>query len=93
MKKVLPSAAVSWFLNYARKLEHPQLFKWICAIFLVNLFIPDPVPLVDELLLGMVALYLARQKKAPDQSGEKTVGSGRGERVKEEPQTGERHKF
>ena len=93
MKKVLPSAAVSWFLNYARKLEHPQLFKWICAIFLVNLFIPDPVPLVDELLLGMVALYLGRQKKAPDKTGEKTVGSGRGERVKEDSHPGERHKF
>ncbi|WP_346839417.1 DUF6116 family protein [Microbulbifer sp. SAOS-129_SWC] len=65
MKKALPSALVGWFLNYATKLEHPLLFKWISVIFLVNLFIPDPVPFVDELLLGLFTLYLGRRKKAP----------------------------
>lgn len=64
MKRVLPSTLVGWFLNYAKKLEHPQLFKWVSAIFLVNLFIPDPLPFVDELLLGLAAIYLGKQKKA-----------------------------
>lgn len=89
MKKVLPSALVGWFLNYARKLEHPRLFQWICAIFLVNLFIPDPVPLLDELLLGLFALYLGRQKKVTESTGEKTVGGGRGERAKEDSHSGD----
>ncbi|SDK72044.1 DUF6116 family protein [Microbulbifer yueqingensis] len=63
MKKVLPSALVGWFLNHARGLKHPQLFKWICAIFLVDLFVPDLLPFVDELLLGLAALYLGSRRK------------------------------
>ncbi|WP_323847272.1 DUF6116 family protein [Microbulbifer magnicolonia] len=90
MKRVLPSALVGWFLNYAKKLEHPQLFKWICAIFLVDLFIPDLLPFVDELLLGMATLYLgSRKKRRSDshhqQSNEKFAGRGKGERVKDSP--------
>lgn len=64
MKRVLPSALVGWFLNYARTLEHPQLFKWISVIFLVDLLIPDLVPFVDEILLGLAALFLGRWKKS-----------------------------
>ncbi|WOX05205.1 DUF6116 family protein [Microbulbifer pacificus] len=63
MKRVLPSALVGWFLNYARRLKHPQLFKWICALFLIDLIIPDLVPFVDELLLGLATLFLAAWKK------------------------------
>ncbi|SHG00236.1 hypothetical protein SAMN04487965_3122 [Microbulbifer donghaiensis] len=92
MKRVLPSALVGWFLNYARKLEHPQLFKWICAIFLVDLFIPDLLPFVDEFLLGLATLYLASRKKrrssTPGQSTkEKFAGRGTGEQIKENPPT------
>lgn len=87
MKRVLPSALVGWFLNYAESLRHPQLFKWITAIFLVDLFIPDLVPFVDELLLGLAAVYLGRRKKkrTEDIPEEKPVGRGPGERVKENP--------
>lgn len=63
MKRVLPSALVGWFLNYARRLKHPQLFKWICALFLIDLIIPDLVPFVDEILLGLATLFLAAWKK------------------------------
>ncbi|SEA50229.1 DUF6116 family protein [Microbulbifer marinus] len=92
MKRVLPSALVGWFLSYAQRLEHPQLFKWICAIFLVDLFIPDLLPFVDEFLLGLATLYLAsRKKRRPEKPGqhqqEKFAGKGKGERVKEDPRT------
>jgi hypothetical protein len=77
MKRVLPSALVGWFLNYARTLEHPQLFKWISVIFLVDLFIPDLVPFVDEILLGLAALFLGRWKKSRSgkEPAEKTAGA------------------
>ncbi|WP_066963454.1 DUF6116 family protein [Microbulbifer sp. Q7] len=64
MKRVLPSALVGWFLNYARRLKHPQLFKWMCALFLIDLIIPDLVPFVDEILLGLGTLFLAAWKKS-----------------------------
>lgn len=73
MKRVLPSALVGWFLNYSRKLEHPQLFKWISVIFLVDLFIPDVVPFVDEILLGLATLYLGRRKKKFQDSAQEKV--------------------
>jgi len=79
MKRVLPSTLVGWFLNYATRLEHPQLFKWICALFLVNLFIPDPIPIVDELVLGLATFYLARKKKNAEQDSpraERPEGKG-----------------
>ncbi|MFD1218241.1 DUF6116 family protein [Microbulbifer celer] len=63
MKRVLPSALVGWFLNYARKLKHPTLFKWVCALFLFDLLIPDMVPFVDELLLGLATLFLASWRR------------------------------
>lgn len=95
MKRVLPSALVGWFLNYAETLQHPQLFKWITAIFLVDLFIPDLVPFADELLLGMAAVYLGRRKKSRTQDApeEKPVGHGPGERVKDNsPSDTQQHK-
>ncbi|WP_231756889.1 DUF6116 family protein [Microbulbifer elongatus] len=67
MKRVLPSAFVGWFLNYARKLKHPQLFKWICALFLIDLIIPDFLPFVDEILLGLGTIFLASWRKRRDE--------------------------
>ncbi|WP_199775609.1 DUF6116 family protein [Microbulbifer pacificus] len=88
MKRVLPSALVGWFLNYARGLKHPQLFKWICALFLVDLIIPDLVPFVDELLLGLATLFLAAWKKhsqveqaGPTARDHAEKGNGRDEKV------------
>ncbi|WP_295799771.1 DUF6116 family protein [uncultured Microbulbifer sp.] len=77
MKRVLPSAFVGWFLKYAGNLKHPQLFKWISALFLIDLLIPDLVPFVDEILLGLATMFLASRKKDRDTSQqtpqEKTV--------------------
>ncbi|MCX2781641.1 hypothetical protein OQJ46_01385 [Microbulbifer thermotolerans] len=86
MKKALPSALVGWFLSYARKLEHPQLFRWVAAIFLVDLLIPDLLPFADEVLLGLATLYLGTRKnrRAQTPAKEKYDGTGKGERSTEE---------
>ena len=41
------------FFNWARKLKHPTLFKLVGALFVINLFIPDAIPFIDEILLGL----------------------------------------
>jgi hypothetical protein len=66
---------VGWLLNYARKLEHPTLFKWISVIFILDLIIPDMVPFVDELLLGLAAMFLGSWKKS--RSAEKPASNQR----------------
>lgn len=49
-------------LNWARKLRFPTLFKITAILFVVNVFIPDPIPFVDEILLGLGTLLLANWK-------------------------------
>lgn len=49
-------------LNWARKLRYPTLFKITVALFAVTLFVPDPIPFVDEALLALGTLLLASWK-------------------------------
>lgn len=51
------------FLSWAGKLRYPTLFKLTALLFLLTLFIPDPIPLVDEVLLGLGTLLLANWKQ------------------------------
>ena len=54
-------------LGWARKLRYPTLFKITAALFAVTLFVPDPIPFVDEILLGLGTLLLAnwKNRKSP----------------------------
>lgn len=49
-------------LGWARRLRYPTLFKLSAALFALTLFVPDPVPFVDEILLGLGTLLLANWK-------------------------------
>jgi hypothetical protein len=48
---------------YFGKLRHPQLFALIAALFAVDLVIPDFIPFIDELLLGLGTLFLGNWKR------------------------------
>jgi len=49
-------------MNWARKLRYPALFKITADLFAITLVIPDPIPFVDEILLGLGTLLLANWK-------------------------------
>jgi hypothetical protein len=53
-------------LNWARKLRYPTLFKVTAALFALTLLVPDPIPLVDEILLALGTLLLANWKNRKD---------------------------
>jgi hypothetical protein len=57
------SGLIGWLLNYASGLRSPILFLVILALFLINLIIPDPLPFVDELLLGLLTVLLGTARK------------------------------
>ncbi len=59
----MPNPILLPILNWARKLRFPVLFKITAALFLVTVFIPDPIPLVDEILLGLATILLANWKR------------------------------
>lgn len=53
-------------LNWARKLRFPQLFWLMAALFAADVVVPDFIPLVDEILLGLGTLLLANLKRRKD---------------------------
>ena len=54
-------------------LRFPQLFLVTLALFLADLLIPDLIPFIDEILLGLASLLLASWKRKP---GPPTAGDG-----------------
>jgi len=54
--------AVGGILGWARKRRFPTLLLLTGGLFVADLVIPDFIPFVDELLLGLGTLILARWK-------------------------------
>lgn len=50
-------------LRWLGRLGYPRLSMVTAVLFGLTLLIPDPVPLVDELLLGLGTLLLANWKR------------------------------
>jgi hypothetical protein len=51
------------FMRYASNLRFPRLLAITSGLFVIDLFFPDVVPFVDEILLGLISLLLASLKK------------------------------
>jgi len=72
----------------ARRLRFPWLFALTALLFGVDLVVPDALPLVDELLLGLTTLLLGswrERKKLEKGSG----GDAAGEDATDEDATDE----
>jgi hypothetical protein len=54
-------ALVLRLVGLASRLRSPQLVAISAALFLVDLFLPDPLPFVDEGVLGLLTLWLSRR--------------------------------
>jgi hypothetical protein len=61
------STVIGWLVARLSRLRFPTLFLITGAIFLVNLVVPDAIPFVDELLLGLGTALLGslRARKQP----------------------------
>ena len=53
----------AWLLALAARLRFPWLFALTALLFGVSLVVPDPVPLVDELLLGLLTVLFAAWRR------------------------------
>ena len=60
---------VSILVGYASRLRFPVLAALTAAAFLVDLLVPDLIPLIDEIVLGLFTLLLgtlrARRRRPP----------------------------
>lgn len=57
-------------MGFLGRLSYPRLFLLTAALFGIDLIIPDFIPFVDEILLGLGTLLLANfksRKSAPSE--------------------------
>jgi hypothetical protein len=49
--------------RFAGRLRFPQLFLFTAGLLALDLLIPDLIPFMDELLLGLITLLLGMWRK------------------------------
>lgn len=63
--------------KFGERLRFPQLFGLVAALFLLDLVIPDFIPLADEIMLGLLTLLIGSLKRdrspAPPASGQPQI--------------------
>jgi len=59
MSKVQGPPLTSFVNRFLPRLRYPYLFLVLGSLFLVDLVVPDPIPLVDELLLAVLTFVAA----------------------------------
>lgn len=55
-------------MTYVESLRFPWLLLVTAVLFVVNVFVPDAFPFVDEILLALVAVVLGRLKRKKPQN-------------------------
>ncbi len=68
----LRTPAIGALLAFGGRLRFPLLFSIAAVLFLIDLIVPDVIPFVDEVLLGLFALLLSRwkQERAADEASD-----------------------
>lgn len=66
----MPSPLTTLVSRLLPRMRYPYLFLILGGLFLVDLVIPDPIPLVDEILLAVLtfiaATFSTRQEEDPE---------------------------
>lgn len=76
MRPFLLAPLLRWF----GRLSYPRLFALTAVLFVLSVLLPDPIPLVDELLLGLGTLLLANWKNRKDGGDERPPIEGESSR-------------
>lgn len=71
-----PSKLITLFLAHANKLKFKNLFFIVIALFVFDLIIPDFIPLIDEILLALLAIILGNWKDERKQKEEGNLIEG-----------------
>ncbi|MEF8719967.1 MAG: DUF6116 family protein [Candidatus Accumulibacter necessarius] len=63
---------VAPLIAYLAKLRFPALFAITAVLFIVDFFIPDVIPFIDEIMLGLSAALLGiwKKRKEPGPAGD-----------------------
>ncbi len=52
--------------GWLSRLRSWQLFTLAAVLFVADLLVPDPIPFIDEIMLGLTTLLLSRWKRRRD---------------------------
>lgn len=63
----MPNPLTGSLLRWAEGLRFPRLAALTASLFVLDLLIPDFIPFIDEILLGLATLLLAnlRRRRQP----------------------------
>lgn len=77
----MPSLPVRVVERVAGRLRFPTLFLITGVLFLADLVVPDAIPLIDELMLGLFTLLLGswKRRRAPSPDPESVETDAPGE--------------
>lgn len=59
--------------RFASRLRFPQLFLITAGLFLLDLLIPDLVPFVDEILLGLLSVLFGMWQQGGQSDGKPPI--------------------
>lgn len=74
-KGITRAPIVGWLTRYASGLRFPMLAAITAVLFVLDLLVPDVIPLADELVLGLLTVLLARLKKPRASPGRDREGN------------------
>ena len=72
--KMVSGGLAGFLVRWASGLRFPWLVLLTGTLFVFNVFVPDVVPLADEIIMGLVAVMLASFRKKPVAPGEEDDG-------------------
>ncbi len=59
----MPNPLTAPLVQFAGRLRFPVLFTITLVLWAVTILIPDPIPFLDEIVVGLVTLLFASWKK------------------------------
>ena len=71
-----PVSLIGIFLEFANRLKFKNLFLLISCLFIADLLVPDMVPMIDEIVLGLLTVLLANWKKEKSRDKQANIIDG-----------------
>src|SRR3546814_5685542 len=68
-ESIMPNPLLAPLMRWFGRLSYPKLFLLTAALFVGDVLVPDMIPFVDELLLGLGTLLLANWKRVRPRRG------------------------
>lgn len=65
MKEPTQSGVTGFLNRFTETLKSSHLVMLMTALFFLDLIIPDPIFLIDEIMLGLITILVARWKGRP----------------------------